>query len=61
MSSHLPLAACFSRIVIYDFTLIVTGNSTRVAIPKCVNGPDVSIGVGCEEIGVQHHEKDSDT
>jgi hypothetical protein len=28
--------------------------------PKCVNGSDVTICVGCEEIVVQHHEKDSD-
>jgi hypothetical protein len=52
--------ACFSRIVIYDFTPIITSNNPRVVTPNCVNGPDVTIGVGCEKIVVQHHEKDFD-
>jgi hypothetical protein len=57
MSCHLPLATCFSRIIIDDFAPFITGNSPRVATPKCINGPDVTIHVGCEKIVVRYHEK----
>jgi hypothetical protein len=57
MLCHLPLATCFSRIIIDDFAPIITGNSPRVATPKCINGPDVTIHVGCEKIVVRYHEK----
>jgi hypothetical protein len=43
-----------------DFAPIVTSNSLGATTPKCVNRYDVTVCVGCEEIDVQHHEKDSD-
>jgi hypothetical protein len=60
MLSHLPLAAYISCIVVDDFAPIISSNSPRVTTPKCINRPNITICVGCEEIVVQHNEKDSD-